>query len=253
MLGTKVMIDWLKKNFISIFMGILFFALAIYSVCKAENSRFPENSTWLGACIFCLCLMQLSRFKKIKGLGMEAELWNDTQKEAKKLTTQLSSLADLVTQGQVLNLNRMGNAYESDIPRKIQWEKFQEMKRQYPLDSLEKASEQFRLIILTWWGKHINNEFCSFDCGNDTIRSERTSLKLEKVKSHNLDLASSFKTEGNLMICTIERNLEKLKTSNSFEKQENGLQKTIEDLKAFVETGEFEHEVWFKELLQKDE
>jgi hypothetical protein len=244
MLGTKVMIDWLKKNFIS----VSFFTFSIYSFYMNINSLvFSEKITWFVLGVFCFCLTQLSRFKKIKGFGIEAELWDETQNKAEALTTQLSYLADLVIQGQVLNLNRMGMVFNSHIPRKIQWEKFQEIKRQYSLDSLEKASEQFQLIVLRWWAVNIDEELF-----NDNAIREVKPLLLKRIHSLNIDIASSFTKEGNRIIHEVEVNLENLKKSNLLEKQIKYIQETLEYLKAFVETGEFENEQWFSKLLEKD-
>ena len=109
------MITWIRKNFFSIVFGLVF----LYPLWNSYWANlFQEKVFWFILSIVCLCLTQLSRFKKIKGLGMEAELWDETQNKAEALTTQLSSLADLVIQGQVLNLNRMCMVFNSHIPRK---------------------------------------------------------------------------------------------------------------------------------------
>ena len=37
-----------------------------------------------GVAIFCLIFFLLARFKRFKGLGIEAELWEDKQEEAER-------------------------------------------------------------------------------------------------------------------------------------------------------------------------
>jgi hypothetical protein len=77
-------------------------------------------------------------------------------------------------------------------------------------------------------------------------------LLLKRIHSLNIDIASSFTKEGNRIIHEVEVNLENLKKSNLLEKQIKYIQETLEYLKAFVETGEFENEQWFSKLLEKD-
>ncbi len=180
---------------------------------------------------------------------MEAELRDETQNKAEALTTQLSSLADLVIQGQALTYNRIGvTSYGNHIRRKKQWEKFQETKSKYALDSSEKTLEQFQLIVLKWWAEDINAKTLQRECKDEAIRKERSSLKLNFI--HVDDMASSFKKEGNRILKELEPNLEKFKTSSSFEKEVIDLEEIIMNLKVFVETGEFAKEAWFSKLLE---
>ena len=240
------MITWIRKNFFSIVFGLVF----LYPLWNSYWANlFQEKVFWFILSIVCLCLTQLSRFKKIKGLGMEAELWDETQNKAEALTKQLGSLADLVIQGQVLTFNRIGQtSLGNRIRRKKQWEKFQETKSKYALDSSEKTLEQFQLIVLQWWAEDINDQTSYRECKDETISRERSSLKLNFI--HGYDMASSFKKEGNRILKELETNLEKFKTSSSFEKEVIDLEEIIMNLKVFVETGEFAKEAWFSKLLE---
>jgi len=53
---------------------------------------------------FFLCALysKLTRFKKFKGLGFEAELWEDKQKEAAALIDRLKSIVNIYTRELVM-------------------------------------------------------------------------------------------------------------------------------------------------------
>ena len=67
----------------------------------------PATATF-AAGVFCLIFAFLSRFKRFKGLGIEAELWEQKQEEAAQLVETLRSLS-VVASEQLINLSaRMG-------------------------------------------------------------------------------------------------------------------------------------------------
>ncbi len=260
---------WLIKNFIS----LLFLALAIYSVFwKAEGTPFPENTIWFGACIFCLCLTQLSRFKKIKGLGMEAELWDETQEKAEVLTKQLGSLANRVNKRNVIIMAKAG-IYGGGFSRQQQWEAFQEVVQlKLPM---EDTSKQFKLVVLNWflqdWHLIFREPFRSYMYqliqrkDKDPSEVKFIDDETEKVKSLNKYLneltvdtdASSFEKEGNRIIAGMENylasiDLESKELVSFLEKDLKEFKIKLETLRGFVQTGNFENKAWFTELLEND-
>lgn len=67
----------------------------------------PATATFATG-VFCLIFAFLSRFKRFKGLGIEAELWEQKQEEAARLVETLRSLS-VVASEQLVNLSaRMG-------------------------------------------------------------------------------------------------------------------------------------------------
>ena len=79
------------------------FLFSISFVFLALCLRFFLKSEVAGATaafvMFFLCLIyaNVSRFKRFKGLGFEAELWEDKQKEAADLIERLKNIVQVYT------------------------------------------------------------------------------------------------------------------------------------------------------------
>lgn len=91
----------------------------------------------LGVGFLMLVLMLLAKFKRFKGFGFEAELWEEKQEEAAKLVERLKQLA-LVTCGPLVRVVSNIGHWESAVPRS--------MKLQFALD-MEK------LLVSNGFGK----------------------------------------------------------------------------------------------------
>jgi hypothetical protein len=70
-----------------------------------------------GAGIFALIFVFLSQFKRFKGFGIEAELWEQKQEEAAKLIETLRALS-LVASEQLINLSARLNRIGTPVTRK---------------------------------------------------------------------------------------------------------------------------------------
>jgi hypothetical protein len=75
---------------------------------------------------FSFFYSNLTRFKKFKGLGFEAELWEDKQKEAADLIDRLKSIVTVYTREIVMN-KVMRNRWSSGKEWQERWEVYDEL------------------------------------------------------------------------------------------------------------------------------
>ncbi len=106
-------IDRLTRIILFIAVGT-FFSLAIFFAVR-DNLR--SSIVFLTVGFLCLIFIFLSRFKRFKGFGFEAELWESKQEEAAELIATLRSLVSIVSQ-QLLSLSSRAGRWDSATPRK---------------------------------------------------------------------------------------------------------------------------------------
>lgn len=101
-------------------------------VCLALCFRYlVVNNITSGAALFGMSFFSffysnLARFKKFKGLGFEAELWEDKQKEAADLIDRLKSIVTVYTREIVMN-NVMRNRFSSGKEWQRRWAVYDEL------------------------------------------------------------------------------------------------------------------------------
>ena len=106
------------KNNIGKIQNILFIFTALL-LCAGVALGFDAKPGAAGltfaAAIFCLIFAYLSQFKRFKGLGIEAELWDQKQEEAARLVETLRSLATVVSE-QLIALSARAGRWDSATP-----------------------------------------------------------------------------------------------------------------------------------------
>ncbi|WP_309628415.1 hypothetical protein [Brevundimonas sp.] len=78
------------------------------SIWLGLHDRVPAGTLLAGLGLLLLAFVQLSRFKHIKGLGFEAELWESKQEEAAELITQTRALLKILSGAMLRSAPRMG-------------------------------------------------------------------------------------------------------------------------------------------------
>jgi len=78
------------------------------SIWLGVNDRVPAGTLLAGLGLALLAFVQLSRFKHIKGLGFEAELWEAKQEEAAELINQTRALLKILSAAMLRSAPRMG-------------------------------------------------------------------------------------------------------------------------------------------------
>ena len=82
--------------------------LLFASMRYVYDGKITEASATFGLSFFSFFYSNLARFRKFKGLGFEAELWEDKQKEAEELIERLKNIVSVYTRETVLSRVRQG-------------------------------------------------------------------------------------------------------------------------------------------------
>lgn len=83
-------------------------ALLIFAIWKLEQLQVGEFTALFAVAFFCWFYANISRFKRFKGFGFEAELWEDKQREAEKLIDRLKAIVGLYSRELLLLKTREG-------------------------------------------------------------------------------------------------------------------------------------------------
>jgi len=120
--------DWER-----LFFAALGVTLITYAAILMIMDDVGRASAIFGIGFLSVIYSNLSRFKKFKGLGFEAELWEDKQKEAAQLIDRLKNVVSIYTREIIINKvmqGRMGGGADW----KAHWKLFDELVNQH--DSL---------------------------------------------------------------------------------------------------------------------
>lgn len=103
--------SWIR--IIILIVALIFFGFALFF---ALEDNFKAVTAFLAMGMLCFVLVLLSKFKRFKGFGFEAELWEAKQEEAAHLVSTLRSLAIIVSE-QLLTLSARSGRWNSATPR----------------------------------------------------------------------------------------------------------------------------------------
>jgi hypothetical protein len=111
------MLKFIKKHWEQAFFGSVGLAFLTFSFVGLMNGDITGASATFAMAFFSFIYANISRFKRFKGLGFEAELWEDKQKEAAQLIDRLKAVVSVYTREIVLG--RVKNGRFSDG---VNWE-----------------------------------------------------------------------------------------------------------------------------------
>ena len=110
--------DWVAENWEKVLFRFFGLALLTYSGWALLNSKLAEFASVTGFAVFCFIYANFTKFRKFKGLGFEAELWEDKQAEAAKLVDQLKEIVSIYSREVLMSKVMHGRLYGSDSQRK---------------------------------------------------------------------------------------------------------------------------------------
>ncbi len=106
---------WLNGDSVRAFVRLIMggFGIALFGIgTNILANGNADNATLAGVAIggggFCLIFFFLTQFKKFKGFGIEAESWEREMEDAKRITTNLRNLSQLVAEPSMMVLMRTG-------------------------------------------------------------------------------------------------------------------------------------------------
>ncbi len=104
-------------------ISILLFSIALFAsgIALAFNDKTASASVVMAAGVITLIFLYLSQFKRFKGLGIEAELWEQEMEEAEQLVSRLQGLSVAVSEPLMYMAARSGR-WSSGIPRRKKFE-----------------------------------------------------------------------------------------------------------------------------------
>lgn len=121
---------WLKINWERILFRIIGIILFGFGFQFLLGGNLSGMATTFGFSIFCFMYANISQFKRFKGLGFEAELWEDKQKEASNLVEKLKNVVSIYSRE--LILNKVKSGHWSDGPGwDSTWDLYDEIRQQH--------------------------------------------------------------------------------------------------------------------------
>lgn len=112
-----------RENWQGVFFGAVGLVFLGFSFCRLWQEDVAGGSATFGMAFLCFIYANLSRFKRFKGLGFEAELWEDKQKEAAALIDRLKAKDAIYTE-QIVRQNIMGGRLGSASSWEDNWRLF---------------------------------------------------------------------------------------------------------------------------------
>lgn len=105
----RVLGNWQKVLF-----AVFGFVPLSYSVIYLIDGKITEAGATFGIAFLSFLYSNVSQFKRFKGLGFEAELWEDKQKEAAALIDRLKNVVSIYSNQIVMNNVKRGRWGDSE-------------------------------------------------------------------------------------------------------------------------------------------
>jgi hypothetical protein len=88
---------WIRNNWERSFLFLIALVFLVFSIQFFLKAEVAGATAAFVMFFLCLIYGNVSRFKRFKGLGFEAELWEDKQKEAADLIDRLKNIVQVYT------------------------------------------------------------------------------------------------------------------------------------------------------------
>jgi hypothetical protein len=195
--------------------GVVGAAFLFFTFQNLRANNVTAGSALFGMAFFSFFYSNLARFKKFKGLGFEAELWEDKQKEASDLIERLKSIVTVYTHEIVMG-SVMRGRFGADSWQK-RWDLLDRLTGQHTelgqnIDFSETKHDMDSVFIF---------DICSDACNviNQDIQrglNQARAKTQEKYGSPVTDLAGYNRDNEKLRAITFKRDdlFERARTSN---------------------------------------
>ena len=181
-LALKVESQINMKNLIKNWQKILFAAFGFvplfYSAVFLADGKIAEAGAAFGIAFLSFIYSNLTQFKRFKGLGFEAELWEDKQKEAEAIIDRLKNVVAIYSEQAVLNQIKQGRF--TGVNWKENWALYEkiilqhsELGQQIDFSNLKKKADDYFLFDIC---------LANVDKIRDSIRAGQNNAR-EKISS----------------------------------------------------------------------
>ncbi|RYF49305.1 MAG: hypothetical protein EOO38_08205 [Cytophagaceae bacterium] len=174
--NTKSFWQYIRDSWERILFGCVGAACLCFTFIFLLRGAVTSASAVFAMAFFSFFYSNLARFKKFKGLGFEAELWEDKQKEAAHLIDRLKSVVSVYTREIVMN-NVMRGRWGGSVSWKSRWGLLEELKSQH--------SELGQNIDFTDLRQEVESVFI-FDICTPLASSVRKSIEAAKTEANKI-------------------------------------------------------------------
>lgn len=121
---------WLKINWERCFLFLISLMFLAFSIRFFLEAQVTGATAAFVMFFLCLIYGNVARFKRFKGLGFEAELWEDKQKEAADLIDRLKHIVQVYTR-EIVMMKVMSGRWGSGSKWSDRWALFEELVGQH--------------------------------------------------------------------------------------------------------------------------
>lgn len=201
--------------------GVLLFFGLVLMIWGGVLVSVGNNLAWMifSAGGFCLFFAFLSRFKRIKGLWLAAELWEDKMEEAEEVIKSLQSLSVAVSKPIISAITRMGR-WDSGMPRREKLDtvkQFENILRGHnvPEDKIDEALQDW-------------HRFNTRDLAAPIVDDMRTHIS-ERIKRVRAEMTSSEEPSELTRLVKISGEIKNIYGMDTPEKIMDMFEKTLGD------------------------
>lgn len=200
---------WTKKNWERCFLflvALTFLTFSIHSFLQAEVTGATAAFV-----MFFLCLIygNVSRFKRFKGLGFEAELWEDKQKEAADLIDRLKNIVQVYTR-EIVMMKVMAGRFSGGSQWPSRWALYEELVGQHDtlgqkIDFLPLKEKVYRVMVFDAVSNIVSTiqpslseahgqarKLIDSEFGNPVTDNEGYKNRIEELNSINYEMRDLF-------------------------------------------------------------
>lgn len=121
---------WIKFNWERSFLFLIAIIFLAFSIMFFLNTEVTGATAAFAMFFLCLIYGNVSRFKRFKGLGFEAELWEDKQKEAADLIDRLKNIVQVYTR-EIVMMKVLAGRWGTIYKWRDRWALYEELVGQH--------------------------------------------------------------------------------------------------------------------------
>ncbi len=213
---------WITENWERVLFSIVGLILLVYALHLIFVDQITNAGVVFGLGFFSFIYANVSRFKRFKGLGFEAELWEDKKKEAEGLIERLKDVVSIYTREVVLGKVKEGR-WSSGVKWSERWKLYEDLVTQHntlgqkiDFSDLKKVIDQYFIFDLCLPEMHLVNDSIrnghteagqkiSLEFGNPIADSEGYSKRLSQLHAIPAEIRDPFEIsqKGDLAAKTI--------------------------------------------------
>ena len=142
---------WFQINWERCFLFLTSLVFLYFSINSFLHSGVAAATAAFVMFFLCLIYANVSRFKRFKGLGFEAELWEDKQQEAADLIERLKNIVEVYTR-EIIMMKVMSGRWGGGSEWPSRWALYEELVGQHDtlgqkIDFLPLKEKVYRIMV----------------------------------------------------------------------------------------------------------